>query len=50
MALEQSVSRIDPTIGGWTSEIDIETIIHLNEVKELSQNLKGVDCRSIDFP
>ena len=30
-ALEQSTIRVRPKIGGRTSKIDIETMIHLNE-------------------
>ena len=49
MALEQFVNRLNPNNCGWIFEIDVEIVIHLNEIMELSQNFKRADRGCINF-
>ena len=48
MGLEQSMSRINLIVGGWTSEIDIKTMICHNKGNELIQTFKRVYYKSIN--
>ena len=49
MALERSVSRLNPIISGRAFDIDMETVTCLDVSGELSQILKGASCKGVDL-